>query len=336
MYGKDLNGVFMRNADLVTPARNLPAPDGRPFYGGFGSNELNSDGGAGIYVIDNTNEGFNLSVTAQLRKTFRSGLATTLSYAFTQAKNNLKSTEIASVLWQNQPVKGDPNNPELSFSEFGQRHRIVGSATYQHTWSESVQTRIGLFVEVAEGNRFAGAGGNRYSFIYAGDVNGDGQGGNDLIYIPRSQNDILFDPFVDARGNTVSTQEQWTRLNAFIEQDGYLRKHRGQIADRFGALNPWYNNVDLRILQDFAVRTGASRHAFQLTVDVLNLGNLINSSWGVRKVASAAATSPLTLARFNAAGAPVFNFTGPPTTYIDDPGLLSRWRAQIGLRYLFN
>jgi len=32
----------------------------------------------------------------------------------------------------------------------------------------------------------------------------------------------------------------------------------------------------------------------------------------------------------------VFNFTGPATTFVDDPGLLSRWRAQIGLRYLFN
>ena len=50
-----------------------------------------------------------------------------------------------------------------------------------------------MFVEVAEGNRFAGAGGNRYSFIYSGDVNGDGQGGNDLIYIPRDQSEIQFD-----------------------------------------------------------------------------------------------------------------------------------------------
>jgi len=32
----------------------------------------------------------------------------------------------------------------------------------------------------------------------------------------------------------------------------------------------------------------------------------------------------------------VFNFTGPATTFIDDPSLLSRWRMQIGLRYIFN
>jgi hypothetical protein len=68
-------------------------------------------------------------------------------------------------------------------------------------------------------------------------------------------------------------------------------------------------------------------------MDVLNVGNLISSSWGVRKVADVSATSPLSLVRFDAGGAPVFNFTGPAKTFIDDPGLLSRWRMQFGLRY---
>src|SRR5688500_10945432 len=100
LYSKDINNVFMRNADLVAPQRTLP--DGRPYYGGFGNNELNPDGGAGIYVIDNTDEGYSFNVTAQLRKAL--GTASVgLGYGFTTAKNNLKSTEIASVLWQNQP-----------------------------------------------------------------------------------------------------------------------------------------------------------------------------------------------------------------------------------------
>src|SRR5439155_1366044 len=83
---------------------------------------LNPDGGAGIYVLDNTSDGHSVNVTAQLRKNFASGLSTSIGYSFTDARNNLKSTEIASVLWQNEPVKGDPNKPELSYSEFGPRH----------------------------------------------------------------------------------------------------------------------------------------------------------------------------------------------------------------------
>jgi hypothetical protein len=332
MYGKDLNAVFMRNADLVRPVRTLT--DGRPYYGGFGNNELNPDGGAGIYVIDNTDKGYSLNVTAQLRKSVRNASAG-IGYSFTQAKNTLKSTEIASVLWQNQPVQGDPNNPELSYSEFGQRHRLVGDAVYTRTWSPRTRTQFGVFAELAEGNRFAGGGGNRYSFLYSGDVNGDGQTGNDLIYIPRAQGEILFDPYVDPSGNTLSPAEQWARLDAFIRQDKYLGSHRGQIAQRFGAVNPWYSDVDVRVMQDLVVGRAGKVHTLQLSLDVLNVGNLLNSSWGVRKVASSAATSPLTLVRFNASGAPVFNFTGPARTYIDDPDLLSRWRAQIGVRYFF-
>ena len=341
IYGKDMNAVFMRNADLVAPRRTMP--DGRPYYGGAGNNELNPDGGAGIYVIDNTDDGYSFNATAQLRGTLGS-MSTLLGYSYTHAKNNLKSTEIASVLWQNQPVQGDPNKPELSWSEFGQQHRIIGSATYNKEWSTALRTQVGLVFEMSQGNRFAGAGGNRYSFIYSGDVNGDGATGNDLIYIPRDQNDIALEAYFDnAQGRVVSVAEQRTRLEAFIEQDKYLREHRGEIAQRFGALNPWYSNVDFRVLQDFALPAGGTRHAFQLSLDLLNVGNLINSDWGVRKVASPAATSPLrhvvdpvTGPRFTPSGAPVLNFTGPSETFIDDPGLFSRWRAQIGLRYFFN
>ncbi|MBC6952379.1 hypothetical protein DWB58_31085 [candidate division KSB1 bacterium] len=335
VYGNDINAVFMRNADLVAPVRRLR--DGRPYYGGFGASELNSDGGAGIYVIDNTSDGYNLNVTAQLRKNFSNGMNTNVAYSFTRAKNQLKSTEIASVLWQNQPVQGNPNLPELSYSEFGQRHRIVGSATYRKSWSNSMATHFGLFLEVAEGNRFAGSGGNRYSYLYSGDVNGDGQGGNDLIYIPANQNEINFAPYTDATGRTVSAQEQWNALNAFIEQDKYLSAHRGEISERFGAVNPWYYNIDLRVLQDFSFNAGAKRQTIQLSFDILNVPNLINSSWGVRKVASASATSPLRLVNFDGtSGEPVFNFTGPSKTFIDDAGLNSRWQIQVGLRYMFN
>jgi len=319
IYGSDINGIIMRNADLVAPVRTLG--DGRPYYGGFGANELNADGGAGIYVIDNTDEGNNVNVTAQLRKSFENGLSASLSYSFTEAKNALKSTEIASVLWQNQPVQGNPNAPEVSWSEFGQRHRIVATATHTIDWSATTSTHLGIFFEIAQGNRFTAAGGNRYSFIYAGDVNGDGYGGNDLIYIPRSQSEInLADP------------NEWAALDAFIEQDDYLSANRGRIAERMGALNPWYNNIDLRVLQDFNIRA----QTLTLSLDILNLANLINSDWGVRKVANPAATSPLALTGFDGAGEPIFDFTAPAATFIDDPSIFSRWQMQIGAKLTVN
>lgn len=334
LYGKDINAIVMRNYDLVAPSRTLP--DGRPFYGDgtFGSNELNPDGGAGIYVIDNTSSGHNLNLTAQLRKSFDFGLNASLAYSFNEAKNKMKSTEIASALWQNLPVQHDPNDPRLSHSEFGHRHRIVGGANYTHRWSENLATHFGLFFEAAEGGRFAGAGGNRYSFIYSGDVNGDGFP-NDLIYIPEDAtdpNEILFDDI--AGGRTAAQQAQ--AFESFIRQDDYLSSNRGQIAERHGLVNPWFTNIDLRILQDVSFMFGATRQTLQLNLDILNVGNLLNSDWGVHKIADPSALSPLQFVRFNDAGAPVFNFVGPEKTFVDDPSLSSRWQIQVGVKYLFN
>src|SRR5205823_4398962 len=83
IYGKDVHAIVMRNADLVAPVRSLPAPDGRPYFGGAGSNSLNPTlGGAGIYVLDNTSDGHSLNITAQLRKNFAAGVTASLGYSF--------------------------------------------------------------------------------------------------------------------------------------------------------------------------------------------------------------------------------------------------------------
>ena len=74
-------------------------------------------------------------------------------------------------------------------------------------------------------------------------------------------------------------------------------------------MNPWYHNVDLRILQDLGFGSGTTHHGFQLSLDILNFTNLISSSWGVRKAASSAAPRHrCRLVRFDTEGDPVFNF----------------------------
>ena len=325
LYGKDINSIYVRNANLGKPVGTLN--DGRPYF----NNSISDTGfGGGAYIIDNNDKGYSLNITAQLRKVFEFGLFTTLSYSFTEAKNTMTTTEIAQYVYEGNPVQGDPNNPELGYSQFGQRHRIIGGATYKHNWNSSFATSFGLFFEVAEGNRFITTGGNRYSFIYSGDVNGDGVGGNDLIYIPRDKSEITF-------ADAATADAQWTAFNAFIEQDSYLSKNRGKIAERNGLINPWYFNLDLRILQDFSFPLGGKNHTFQLSLDILNVPNLLSSSWGIRKVADTRATSPLQLIGFDGEGEPTFKFdTSVKETFIDDPSLFSRWQMQVGLRYIFN
>ena len=334
LYSKDINAIYIRNADLVFPQSTLS--DGRPFYGP--NPKLNDPAvhAGGMYVIDNTDEGYNYSLTLALRKTFDFGLSGFFSYTYLTAKSVMKSTEIASVLWSENPVSGNPNLPDLGWSEFGNRNRFVLGGNYRWTYGENWGTSVGLVCEIAEGNRFIGSGGNRYSFIYAGDVNGDGTASNDLIYIPKDQNDINFDPYTDNNGNTVTADDQWEAWSAFVEQDDYLKENKGKIADRFAALNPWYVNVDLRVLQDFVFGSPGSEHRFQLSLDFLNVLNRLNSDWGVRSVANSAATSPLEFVRMEG-NEPVFNYKAVASeTYTNNLSEFSRWRIQVGLRYLFN
>ncbi|NIR50294.1 TonB-dependent receptor, partial [candidate division KSB1 bacterium] len=339
IYGNDINAVFVRNADLGQPVRTLPI-DGRPYFGGMGNNKLNPEFAGGVYVLDNTGDGHLFNLTATLRKRFDFGLNTSLAYSFLEAKNQLSSTETSSFLWQRNPVQGDPNNPEVSFSEFGKSHRIVGAATYSQRWSKSAATHFGLFLEIAQGAPFTAAGlRSRFSYVYVGDVNGDGADGNDLIYIPRNADEINFAPILDENGNVISTPgEQWQAFDAFIEQDDYLRSHRGQIAERNGAINPWFSDVDIRMLQNFSFNVGGQKHTFQLSLDILNVLNMIDSDWGVRQVPNSGAKSPLVFTgEFDENGAPIFQFPGIATeTFLDDVGINSRWRAQFGIRYLFN
>ena len=329
IYGKDINNIYMQNMDVPVATQTLE--DGRPYYAGQRNNPDPNFLGRSIYVLSNTDEGRNYNLTLQLRKAWESGLGLGLSYAYLDATNTLKSTEIASVLWGGQPTPGNPNLPIASPSEFGQRHRIVATGTYNKRWSELLRTSFGLFWEVAEGNAFRGGGGNRYSFLYSGDVNGDGAN-NDLIYIPESASDInLLDP------------GQWNALDAFIEQDKYLSKHRGEISERFGLLNPWYTDLSLRILQDFIFGSGDMDNVLQISFDFENLLNLFSSSWGVRQIANNAALNPLIFTgNIDGNDRPelVVNdaiASGNLTeTFEDDLSQFSRWRIQLGIRYFMD
>ncbi len=338
IYGKDLNSVQVYNADVPAQSGTNPI-DGRPTFGvgptGEGLNPALAFGSC-LCVIDNRSEGWNVNFTAQFQRAFDFGLAFMAAYSYTDARSTLKSTEIADNLWRQQPVQGDHKNPALSHSEFGQQHRILGTITYPVEWSRSLVTSFGVYFNIANGNSFRGAGGNRYSFIYSGDVNMDGSTLNDLIYIPRDMSEIRFDAFTDANGNVVTGNQQWAALDEFIEQDPYLSQHRGEISERFGLLNPFWSNIDFKLMQDFIFGSEGSQHKIRLNFDILNLGNLLSSSWGVRQVANAAATNPLTLTRFDDDGTPVFTFNMIDHTFDPDLSEVSRWRFQLGLQYLFN
>src|SRR2546422_11397565 len=103
----------MRNADLRAPVGNLPAPDGRPYFGGAGNNSLNpSLAGGGGYVLDKTSDGHSLNGTPPPRKKFASRASTTPRHSLPHARHKLKATPNANGLWQDQPLERGPHKPE--------------------------------------------------------------------------------------------------------------------------------------------------------------------------------------------------------------------------------
>lgn len=89
------------------------------------------------------------------------------------------------------------------------------------------------------------------------------------------------------------------------------------------------------MLQEFRIK---NQHNIQFSLDVLNFGNLLNSNWGVRQIASyTGLAQPVGINAVDpATGAVTYSFdASQKSTFFNDTQLLSRWRMQFGLRYSF-
>ena len=130
----------------------------------------------------------------------------------------------------------------------------------------------------------------------------------------------------------------------YIEQDKYLRSHKGQFAERNGAQAPWRNQVDVKILQDLFINVGKNRNTVQLSLDIFNFGNLINPNWGkIRTVNASSVLVPTNQNSLVPGGTvkPTFRLQtdrNSPVieTFRDNVSVFSTYYMQMGLRYIFN
>ncbi|HFB61575.1 MAG TPA: hypothetical protein ENJ69_01195 [Bacteroidetes bacterium] len=336
MYSKDINAVIHHNYNMKPPTGQLSGTgDNRKIFSGFPEvNIYSSSPGAigfldaGTIVLDNSKKGMQFNFTAKVSKSWDFGLNFMAAYTYLNSKDITSiPAEIAADAFQRNPVVGNPNQSMYSWSRYGLKHRIISSASYRIHYGRFAST-FSFFYEAGKGNR--------YSYVYAGDLNKDNIINNDLLYVPADQSDIHFGT-VDANGNGVEASDaatQWAALNAFINQDAYLSTRRGKYAERNGAMLPWYGQLDFKFLQDIIVDKN-KKHKFQISLDILNLGNMISSKWGVRKFATT--TTPITVTGVDNNGVPYFKFDpNLKSSYVDDVSLRSKWQMQLGLRYIFN
>jgi len=314
VYTKDINAMMVRNYGLRPPSGQLTGVDNREIYLP-GDRATVFGGPTNAYVFSNTDEGYSFNATLQIRKNWHNGWFTSLGYNFLDAKDASSiEAEISSDAYERNPAIGNVNQARLTPSLYGNRHRVVGSAHKRFEYGGKWATTVAAFFEYAQGGRF--------SYTYSGDINNDASGFNDLIYIPTTTE-------ISQMGFNGDAPAQRLALERFIQQDDYLNANRGKYAEKYAILSPWYSRWDVRVLQDYKL---PNDNVVQFSLDMLNMGNLINIGWGVRQFPTN--TQPLGVSVTD--GVPTYSFdTNLQNTFTNDFSLGSRWQLQMGLRYIF-
>ncbi|MEQ8238895.1 MAG: carboxypeptidase regulatory-like domain-containing protein [Cyclobacteriaceae bacterium] len=319
IYSKDVSTPIAYNPVLRTPDGVLAGPDARPYWDGGYSND---DDFRNVFYLTNADEqGDYMSITAELKKQFDNGFYTSVAYTRSRARDyGLDGGSQAISLWSAQ-VREDRNNPELSYTRFDQPNRLIGLASYQ-----TDNTTISVFYQGGEVGRF--------SYTYSGNF---GDNAQRLLYVPNRASELNFEEF-SSGGVTYTVADQEAAFDAYINQDDYLSDKRGEVAERNGAKLPWVHTFDLRLTQDIPL---ANQHKFQLSLDILNFGNLINSDFGIPQTPNQ--SNVLNFRGRNDNNEPVYrmNFVPgttefPTETFRESTSLANTWRAQLGIRYIFN
>jgi hypothetical protein len=334
VYSRTLHGVVFQNINLKQSGTTNPqinywdrSRDTRPVYGQSLPNarwvySRNDSRFTDVMYMSNGNNGSSTFLTVQLqRRLGPEGIFANLAYSFAATKDlNSGTWDNAYDQWRYNPAH-TPNEPILNYSAFDRTHRIALALSLRQEWIPGYETTFGLL--------YTGVSGMPYSYVYDGDINGDGESLNDLFYIPAQRSEVLF---VHADGELVPPDDpRYNQFLAFIAHDEYLSAHSGQTAERNGARTPWVHQLDLRLAQTIPVAGG--QH-LEIHAETLNLLNLLNASWGLVQSVPYQRVPVLQFFRQDQIGRPLFRWA-PRTTPLEPDPLLSRWRIRVGMKYSF-
>ena len=312
-YTKDINAAHVQNWGLLPPSGTLGGVDNRPIYT---ANDLINN----AYVMTNSDKGSTWNATLKGQKTFGEGYYVMLAYNYLNSQDvNSIEAEITGDAFAFNAALGNVNDAVLANSKYGDQHRVIGVASKKWKYgNDKWATTVSTFFEYAKGGRF--------NYTYGGDINGDGSNLNDLLYIPTS---------AEINQMEFSGAGQGAAFDAYISQDDYLSERRGEYAERYGALSPWRSRWDLKILQDYNIKINDKKtNTIQISMDMLNVGNLISSDWGL--IQQPNNVQPIGVSLDAATSMPTYTFNPDlKETFGYDSSLASRWQVQFGLRYIF-
>ncbi|MDD4848891.1 MAG: cell envelope biogenesis protein OmpA, partial [Bacteroidales bacterium] len=337
LFSKDLQAVVQQNVNEKQPQQSFSGSDQRDSWWndeGIADNKINQNVKYAM-IVTNAPQGYQYSITTQLEKKLSYNISGAVSYTYSVAKNlgDNYGTSAKSRFLNNVSVNS-LNQPSLSYSGYSVPHHIVGSVTYRIEDVKNLAFSVSLV--------YKGSAQGRYSFIYSNDMNGDGNV-SDLIYIPQNASDISF-----ADADEMSADEQQKAFWNFVVSNKYLNQHRGDYAERNGFIGPWVHRFDIRFLQDIFSDFGTQRrYTLQLSLDVLNVGNLLNSRWGCYQIHGFGneSNSNISLLKFkgtNSNNEPIYQLNADNINdfqenaqWFKNISTTSTWGCLLGLRLLF-
>ena len=324
MFNKTIWGTRLVNWNINDNAvtKRFKGPDNRLKYEGdykYGNNNA--------YILTNSREGFGNTYNITVKSEPLRNLKLMASYTKTESREiSGMPGSAANSAYQGLASVNGPNFLTLQRSQYVVPDKVSANVSYYLDLISGLQFDLYYTGYSAYGN----------SFTYSNDMNGDGLA-TDLIYIPATKDEIAF-----------SSEADRDAFWKFVEQDSYLSANKGSYAEANAARAPFVHRFDLRVAKDFSLRVGATSHKFQVSASIDNIGNMLNSNWGVRmldcynKNSFTGVISPLKYDGLNAAGVPSFSFNKigdayPTKTYTTCYRNSSEcWQVLLGLKYFFN
>jgi hypothetical protein len=276
--------------------------------------------GGPIYAYGNGRDNFMLTnsdigassdiFSVMLRKFWNMGLDMFLGYSYVRAEDiSPMTSSVAGSNFDNLAVI-DINNPRGGFTNYRVPHRFTLRASYGHDFFWNSETRITLYGVLSEGQPQSYAMGSQ-------DLEGDGQFGRHLLYVPTGPSDpnVVFAPGFNA-----------TEFFAWVDREGL----DSGFVTRNGTHAKWTKRFDFRVDQEFP--TGGDTRG-RVYLKMYNVANFLSEDWG--KVWDAQFFTPQVIdSDVNDAGQYVFNeFTDRPISDLIESR--SNWEVRIGVGFRF-
>jgi outer membrane receptor for ferrienterochelin and colicin len=336
LYTRDVHNVTQENVNEKAPTDRFAGNDNRSFYP-TRDNRINTGVSSAMMLTNGKEKGYQYALNAVLTKKFEYGFLGMLSYTYNVAKDltaNPGST--ASSAWSNNVSVNSLNDPGLSYSSFSVPHRLTANLSYEIEYLNHLKTTLGLF--------YSGSHTGRISYATGNDLNNDGNS-SDLLYIPASKDELLFADILTNEVVTYSKEDQAADFWNYIEGNAYLSSRKGKYVERYGDLKPWLNRFDFKVTQNFFARLGSQRYDVQVSLDILNVGNLMNPEWGIYKQNALANNDnirPLSYAGVTQDKRPIYQVAANNTAdfrakseWVATVTTSSTWGMLLGMKVLF-